>query len=125
MAFWIPRKASLLCRNRHMMTHTGLKPWKCPTCGKGFQQKIHVEVILVSLLPWKVKSNNSTSCILKHQDDVQNYQIANNISFAFFLFQAHLSSVHSVTSQYMCSVCKREFTRPDALKRHLRIHTGN
>lgn len=33
------------CRNRHMMTHTGLKPWKCPTCGKGFQQKIHVEVI--------------------------------------------------------------------------------
>ena len=83
MAFWVPRKASLLCRNRHMMTHTGLKPWKCPTCGKGFQQKIHVEVILVSLLLWTVKSSNSTSYILKPQDDAQNDHIANNISFSF------------------------------------------
>ena len=110
MAFWVPRKANLLCRNRHMMTHTGLKPWKCPTCGKGFQQKIHVEVILVSLLPWKVKSNNSTSCILKHQDDVQNYQIANNISFAFCVSGAFVLRAFCYFTIYVLCMQERVYS---------------
>lgn len=94
-----PLKASL---NRHINTHTGVKPFVCALCGYAFARSYHL------------KRHMGT-----HANDkrvTRKNKKTNPVSV--------VSAVNSRKPAIPCLFCAKGFTKKAILERHMRTHTG-
>jgi len=69
------RKATL---NQHMNLHTGLKPYKCLTCGKGFRNRIIRNSHAIDCFAVKDVKINGKNDITENEMELGNISIAGN-----------------------------------------------
>lgn len=86
---------------RHMAIHTGVRPFKCKICEKGFTER---NKLLLHLKGHGVENPEEIIEKPAMQDDV--------------------TSQPQVGGKHQCNVCDRSFVSPWKLKRHQMIHTG-
>ncbi|XP_017046467.1 zinc finger protein with KRAB and SCAN domains 8 isoform X2 [Drosophila ficusphila] len=94
---------------RHMIIHTGLKPFKCEECDQAFSQR---EVL-------KRHMDTHTGA-KRHQCPQCSSCFAQKSNL-----QQHIGRVHMGNSrQHKCHLCQRSFNHVSGLSRHLVTHAG-
>ncbi len=94
---------------RHIRTvhHINGQQFNCDICSKSFAREDTLKSHRMIHFPEKRKRHQCTSC---------------NVTFVSKgKLTRHQESKH-ISLQFCCHVCEKEFSRKDALKRHLKIH---
>ncbi|XP_001357834.2 zinc finger and SCAN domain-containing protein 12 [Drosophila pseudoobscura] len=94
---------------RHMIIHTGLKPYKCDSCDLSFSQrevlKRHMDIHTGAK---RHKCSQCSSCFAQKSN-----------------LQQHIARVHMGNSRtHKCHLCDRSFNHVSGLSRHLVAHAG-
>ncbi|XP_034665819.1 zinc finger and BTB domain-containing protein 17 [Drosophila subobscura] len=94
---------------RHMIIHTGLKPYKCEECDVSFSQrevlKRHMDIHTGTK---RHKCSQCQSCFAQKSN-----------------LQQHIARVHMGNSRtHKCHLCERSFNHVSGLSRHLVAHNG-
>ena len=80
-----------------------LKKFRCKICGKGFSQKVHLNVHIVTVHE-KVKKSKCDICYKGFGS--KNY------------LKIHIATVHEKVKNFKCDICGREFFGKSHLSRH-------
>uniref|UniRef100_A0A1A8L8H5 Zinc finger protein 740 n=2 Tax=Nothobranchius TaxID=28779 RepID=A0A1A8L8H5_9TELE len=92
---------------RHSLTHTGVKPYACTMCDKRFFQRYHLA--RHSLIHMGEKPFACDMCDMRF---IQRYHLERH------------KRVHSGEKPYQCERCQQNFSRTDRLLRHRRLCQG-
>ncbi|EDW85003.1 uncharacterized protein Dwil_GK12835 [Drosophila willistoni] len=94
---------------RHMIIHTGLKPFKCDECDLSFSQR---EVLK--------RHKDTHTGVRRHKCPSCNSCFAQKSNM-----QQHIARVHMENSRtHQCHLCERSFSHLSGLSRHLVTHSG-
>ena len=122
---------------KHMLVHTGEKPYTCHDCGGRFRTKSNLQSHIRGVHTVQEKNYVCSVCgkmfahnfILKihmrtHTDDKPYHCEKCGKAFKTKVtFNKH-QTVHSSEKAFVCSICGKGFKQDIALKRHSLIHTG-
>ncbi|XP_071034136.1 tissue-resident T-cell transcription regulator protein ZNF683-like [Parasteatoda tepidariorum] len=105
---------------RHVLVHSGDRPFKCTICEKSFTQKAHLKKHInthsftISIMTFSF----SLEFIGKTDEDV-------NEDSDYVKFCATRSKLSSIKQPvYQCQYCHYKSVKPDNLKKHELVHTG-
>ncbi|KAB7499928.1 Zinc finger protein [Armadillidium nasatum] len=96
---------------RHMTTHTGERPFKCPYCNYKASQNVHLDKHIR-----RIHINIITS---QARCQLCQVTLANAN-----LLRRHVEDHHFHIRKYDCVHCGKKFKRKEHRERHERIHTG-
>ncbi|XP_031628821.1 zinc finger protein 184-like [Contarinia nasturtii] len=117
---------------RHMVAHTGERPWKCQHCPKQFAQKTDlnrhqsIHSILYEFhcgscgrgFPDEATSKkHETNCKTKRYSCEQ----CTYVTFSIGNLELHMRK-HTGERPFACDVCERRFTRVSHLNQHVKLH---
>uniref|UniRef100_A0AAY5EMN4 C2H2-type domain-containing protein n=1 Tax=Electrophorus electricus TaxID=8005 RepID=A0AAY5EMN4_ELEEL len=100
--------------SRHLLSHTGIRPFECQICYKSFKQLSHLQCH-----QW-VHSRKDRTMIV---GNLKSYQCA--VCFKSFEAPSKLKRhyvIHTGQRPFQCSVCDRAFTQSGHLKTHMLSH---
>jgi uncharacterized Zn-finger protein len=93
----------------HMLEHNGELPHKCPTCGKGFAQKVKME-------------RHEKSVHQKIKDFKCTYPGCGGEFVDKSSLKAHIDRVHKKLKPFVCDHCGNTFAGLGDLAKHKQIH---
>ncbi|XP_071441221.1 zinc finger protein 235-like [Hetaerina americana] len=120
---------------RHMLIHTGYRPYYCAICMKGFHHKQHIEghmLMHTGERPHKCNMCPKTFILKQHlRDHIRRHageklQKCEVCSKAFTLKQQLMEHMltHTGEKPHKCDICSKAFSQKANLKRHMLVHTG-
>ncbi|KAI8738678.1 zinc finger protein Xfin [Biomphalaria glabrata] len=90
---------------RHKLTHTDVKPFKCEQCEKAFKRRDHMKA--------HMRTHNS--------DKLFSCNICSFTSNRKYRLTIH-EKTHTLESVFSCSVCETTYPTDEDLKEHLKTH---